>query len=559
MRVSTGMIFDLGVSAMNKQTASLLHLSQQVATGRRILTPADDPVAAARALEVQQAQDITTQYTTNQSNAKSALGLSDATLSSVGDLLTRVKELTIQGGNGTLTTSDRQSIAHELSANFDQLMGLANSTDGTGQYLYSGYQGSTIPFSGSVATGVSYVGDSGQRLLQVSASRQLGVSDSGSDIFQRIPNGNGFFSTGLDATVANTGTGVIDGGSISDPAKWNSVSNSGNLQVKFWTAPTGAEALGSVDIPATGLSIQTGVNDKFNISIDGSSFATVTVTSGALGTGTPANLAAAVQASINSNPVIAGLGKSVTVSVVSVNGASRLAVTSNATPLTTSNVTLTAATGNTGMSALFGTPTTGTTYYDLVDMSTAPPASLFLPPPAGNSTTTFPGNTYTHAYSPGVPITFSGLAAPYNDFGASVTITGTPASGDVFTVTKSTSQDIFTTLKNLITALSNPQAATAAGNAAFTNQIGFALTNLDQAANNVLRVRSLVGSRLSEVDALGNTNSALSLQYQQTLSNLQDLDYAKTYSDLTRNQTSLTAAQKSFQMTNQLSLFNYLP
>lgn len=549
MRISTGMIFDLGVSAMNKQTASLLHLSQQVAAGRRILTPADDPVAAARALEVQQAQDITSQYTTNQSNAKSALGLSDANLSSVNDLLTRAKELTLEGANGTLSTSDRQSIANELSANFDQLMGLANSTDGTGQYLYSGYQGNTIPFAGSVTTGVTYAGDSGQRLLQVSASRQLGVSDSGSDIFQRIPNGNGFFATGLSVPNINTGTGVIDGGSVADPAKWNTLSNSGNLQVKFWSAPTGAQMVGSVDIPVGGLSL-TASNNQFNISVDGGAPLPVTVAAPAAYPDA-ASLAAAVQTGIDT---ALGTGKA-TVSIVTVNGANRLAVTSNTTPAPTANVALTAASStNTGKAALFGTPTTGNTYYDLVDASTG--KSLFTDAP---SATAVAGSTYTHAYSPGVPITFSGLAGPYGDFGASVTITGTPASGDVFTITKSTSQDIFTTLKNLITALSSPQAATPAGNAAFNNQIGFALTNLDQATNNVLRVRSLIGSRLGEVDALGNTNSALSLQYQQTLSNLQDLDYAKTYSDLTRNQTSLTAAQKSFQMTTQLSLFNYLP
>ena len=55
MRISTGMIFDAGVAGINRQTGSLLHLQQQVSSGRRILTPSDDPVAAAQALEVTQA------------------------------------------------------------------------------------------------------------------------------------------------------------------------------------------------------------------------------------------------------------------------------------------------------------------------------------------------------------------------------------------------------------------------------------------------------------------------------------------------------------------------
>ena len=150
MRVATSMIFDAGVAAINKQTASLLHLQQQVATGRRILTPADDPVAAARALEVTQSKDILAQYSTNQDNANSALGLEEAQLTSVNDMFARIKELTVQAGNATLSASDRKSIAFELRGRFDELLGIANAADGQGQYIFSGYMGSTKPFGGNV-------------------------------------------------------------------------------------------------------------------------------------------------------------------------------------------------------------------------------------------------------------------------------------------------------------------------------------------------------------------------------------------------------------------------
>jgi flagellar hook-associated protein 3 FlgL len=436
MRISTGMIFDAGVSSMNKQTASLLHLSQQVSSGRRILTPADDPVAAARALEVQQAQDITSQYTTNQSNAKSALGLSDATLSSVSDLLNRVRQLAVYGGNGSLATSDRQSIATELRSSFDQLLGLANSTDGTGQYLFSGYMGSTQPFAGTVAK-VDYFGDSGQRLLQASASRQLQVSDAGNDVFMNIPGGNGYFATNYATT--NTGTGVIDAGSITNPSTWNALADK-SYDIRFWKDPA-----------------------------------------------------------------------------------------------------------------------TSTTYYDIVNTTTG---SSLLTGATPAQPATYPGGLRTYASGQPIQLKSQGTE-PAFDLGAFVTISGAPTSSgttpDTFTIKPGATQDVFATISKLITALSSSQAGTPAGNAALANQIGSALTNVDQANNNVLRVRSMIGARLNEVDSLGNSNSALSLQYQQTLSNLQDVDYAKAISDLTRTQTELTAAQKSFQMTSQLSLFNYLP
>ena len=186
MRVSTGMIFDTGLGSIQRQTATLLHTQQQVATGRRVVTPADDPVAAARALEVTQARDINAQYRTNQENAGSALGLVEAHLAQLGELIQGVQERAVQAGNGALADSDRAAIAVDLRARFGEMLGIANATDGTGLSLFSGYQGHAVPFAGTVEGGVAYSGDDGQRALQVSASRRLAVSDSGNDVFMRV-------------------------------------------------------------------------------------------------------------------------------------------------------------------------------------------------------------------------------------------------------------------------------------------------------------------------------------------------------------------------------------
>lgn len=447
MRVSTSQIFDAGVTSINSQTATLLHLQQQLSTGRRVLTPADDPVAAARVLEVTQSKNILAQYSTNQSNADSALGLAEAQLTSVNDLFARIKELTVEAGNAPLTGEDRRSIAFELRSRFDELLGIANAADGQGLYLFSGYMGSTKPFGGNVdqlnaAAGneITYEGDDGQRTLQVSATRMLEISDSGNDVFARIRNGNGNFVTHFAA--ANTGTGIIDAGSVTDPASWNVASNSENLEVRFW--------------------------------ID---------TAGTIGA-------------------------------------------ENAT------------------------------YYDLVDTVTG--NSLYT---SAASTAGGVGNTFTHAYAPGAKIQFNGLNAAYGvggDLGASVIINGAPASGDAFSLKASTSQSVFKTLATLIQTLESGKTALPADAAKFANEIGFALTNFDQANDNILRVRSMIGSRLSEVESLGNVNEDLTLQYQETISNLQDLDFAKAISDLTRKQTDLQAAQQSFARVSQLNLFNYL-
>jgi len=151
---------------------------------------------------VQQSQDINSQYAVNHDNAQSALSLEDTNLSTGTELMTRVRELTTQAGNTNLTPANRQSIATELRARYDELLGIANATDGTGQYIFSGYQGNTRPFSGTIddivngtIADITYAGDDGQRGLQIAPSRQVAVSDAGSDVFQRTGSGESVFKT----------------------------------------------------------------------------------------------------------------------------------------------------------------------------------------------------------------------------------------------------------------------------------------------------------------------------------------------------------------------------
>src|SRR6185295_11817111 len=207
IRISTNMIFDQGVANMQSRTAAVLNTQNQIANGTRILTPADDPVAAARSLEVEQSQSISEQYQRNADSATTALGLSENALTSVTTLLQDVKTTAVHAGDGALSESDLDTLGGELRGRYQELIGLANSTDGNGQYLFSGYKGSTLPFAASAPGVVAYLGDQGARLTQITASRQVPISDAGSDVFQLIKNGNGTFASG--ANSANTGAGIV--------------------------------------------------------------------------------------------------------------------------------------------------------------------------------------------------------------------------------------------------------------------------------------------------------------------------------------------------------------
>jgi flagellar hook-associated protein 3 FlgL len=213
MRISTNTMFDMGSGRISDLSSNLVRTQQQLSTQRRILTPSDDPIAAAQALVVTQSLGMAEQYATNRLYAKNALSEEESALSSITAVLQDAKTLVVNAGNGALSDSDRKSLAQELGARIEDLLGLANGKDGGGNYMFAGYQTSAQPFS-STNGGASYTGDQGQRLLQVGPSRQIAMGDSGNTVFESNRTGNGRFATG--AAASNTGAAVITGGNVTD-------------------------------------------------------------------------------------------------------------------------------------------------------------------------------------------------------------------------------------------------------------------------------------------------------------------------------------------------------
>lgn len=212
MRISTNTIYDSGVTRVTELQSGLLKTQQQVSTGRRVLTPADDPIAAARALDLTQGQSMNSQFAANRVNAKNALSLEEGVLQSVTRLIQDVKTQTVEAGNGAYDDTQRKFIATELRGRFDELMGLANSRNGAGDFMFAGYQTTAQPFSPSAA-GAQYSGDQGQKLLQVGAARQMAVGDSGDAVFEKIP-GNGTMVTA--AAAGNAGNATVSRVSVFD-------------------------------------------------------------------------------------------------------------------------------------------------------------------------------------------------------------------------------------------------------------------------------------------------------------------------------------------------------
>lgn len=184
MRVSTNMLYDRGVTTIQQQSADLLKTQQQVATGRRILTPADDPINSARSLETSQSKATNRQFIASQGYAEDKLRLLENRLDGVGDILQYVREKMVQAGNPVLSERERGFLAADLRAQYEALLSLANSKDANNEYLFSGYRSQTQPFQGGFG-GIQYFGDEGGRSIKVTPTRLMPVGVPGSDVFLR--------------------------------------------------------------------------------------------------------------------------------------------------------------------------------------------------------------------------------------------------------------------------------------------------------------------------------------------------------------------------------------
>lgn len=218
MRISTPQFYARSVNAMLDQQSALSRIQSQVATGKRVNTPADDPVAAVHILELERAQSENDQFTKNSNIIRGRLNLEEQSLADVGLLIQNVREQVVQAAStASLSDSDRQSIAISLQARLDELRDIANRKDGNGEYLFSGYSTLTQPFN-ITATSTVYQGDQGNRQVQVGPTQKLADGHSGEDVFMNIKGGNGVFTTA--ATATNTGSGQMTVGTVVDRSAW---------------------------------------------------------------------------------------------------------------------------------------------------------------------------------------------------------------------------------------------------------------------------------------------------------------------------------------------------
>lgn len=185
MRISTQMMYEQSMRGVSNAQTSWLASGEQMSTGLRINRPSDDPLIASQAIVLSQAQAKNSQFQLGRTFATQKVSLEESVLSQVTTAIISGQGKIVNANNGSLSDSDRASIATDLEGVRNQILNLANSTDGNGRYIFGGYKTEAAPFDDQ-PEGVKYVGGDMALTQQVDSARTMTIGHTGSQIFNAL-------------------------------------------------------------------------------------------------------------------------------------------------------------------------------------------------------------------------------------------------------------------------------------------------------------------------------------------------------------------------------------
>lgn len=235
MRISTANALDRSIDVIQQRQQALQGSQERLTSGKRVARASDDPTAAARAERALAQQARTEANQRGLEASRNAMAQAESALADAGNLMQRVRELTVQAGNASYADPQRRSLAQEIRGLRDQLLQVANRSDGAGAYLFGGQGAAAPPFLDATG-GVQFAGTAGE--AQVGSSEPLPLSVDGDLTWLRSPSGNGVFVTSAAAT--NSAGAWVDGGRVVDPSTAFNATGSLPATVTFGTSPTGA-------------------------------------------------------------------------------------------------------------------------------------------------------------------------------------------------------------------------------------------------------------------------------------------------------------------------------
>lgn len=568
MRISSIQVFNNGVSGLQRNYANVTRTQEQISTGKRILSPADDPVASVRLLQLDQQQALLGQYQDNLTAARNSLNQEETSINSLVNVLQRVRELTVQAGGGALSADDRRAIAKELAERESEMLNLMNTRNARGEYLFAGYLGKTEPFVRNPDGTYSYFGDEGQRSLQVAGSTQVAINDNGKRLFEDVSNANRVEREGgvsntlissppMPASPPLATAGVIpprpadqqrvfmSAGLVSDDALFNAqfragepyslIFVSGNEFALYDAAGNNVtsdiEGGGKIDPLASAGNVINFRGMRFQLDV------VLKAGDNALDLN---NLLADIQP-----PATAGSPGAATHSFTLQSTPTQFAIVRRSTNTST---------------ALLGPA-------DPAIINAADQAAFSASFPTAGVLLQFNGtgfDVYAQPFQTGNPVLATVAITPGTPdtlkvFGVTLEVSGSPASGDQFSVNPQFQEkrSILNTIARLRSALESSPAGPA-GNLGVRDEVNIALTNIDNSISQVLEVQTEIGARLNLIDSTETDNEDVTLVNKAVQAELRELDYAEALSRLSFQSIILEAAQQSYVKIAGLNLFNQL-
>ncbi|MES3008204.1 MAG: flagellar hook-associated protein FlgL [Pseudomonadota bacterium] len=218
LRLSTMQMHATGLAGMLDLQKAVSKTQEQIAGNKRVLTPGDDPIATTRILALNQELALNDQYNSNLETLTNRLQREEVAIAGVSDLVLRAQELVTQAGDGALNKEQRGFIAIEMQSVVKSMAQMMNSRDASGEFIFAGYQGKSEPFVLGDDGRYRYVGDEGQRSIQIAPATSVASSDSGKEVFVDVKSVVNTVVGHANAGNRGVPPAIIGGERITDPA-----------------------------------------------------------------------------------------------------------------------------------------------------------------------------------------------------------------------------------------------------------------------------------------------------------------------------------------------------
>jgi len=528
MRISTAQFYETSATNYSRTYANVVKTGEEVSSQIKLNTAGDDPVGAARVLQLQQMGSLLTQYKSNIDTISTGVVQTETALTSITSAIQRAQELVLGAGNAMYTDKDRKANAAELTQLQEQIFGLMNSKDANGNYLFAGSKSGTAAYAVNPDGSYSYQGDQVLNMLAVGTGISMASNTTGWDAFEQAVNTTRT-STTLTSPATDDGVISLSGGSIANSVAYNAKFTAGEPYSISFQSSTQFKILDS-----------TGTD----------------VTADASAAGTFASKSAASQ-TISFRGLDLTLNVNLTDAQYADSTAADTAVAGHTYTLgaTQSTVSTARLPGNTSTEVITGSKVTDQAVFNdsfptgvaILKFTSASDFALYAAP-------------YDAATS--VAVSTGTLAADNTAKAAGVTFTfsGAPASGDQFTAQSSAtqSQNVLNTLSSVISALNSNVDGDPIAYQKLQASLTSAIGNLNSASLQVSNAVSDGGARTATATSQGITNQTQLDNGTAEAGTITASDPVDAIARLTLQKTMLQASQLVFTQLSSLNLFSKL-